>query len=273
MSILSTLFASKARLAEPMATPQLLSVAATRESSAAAGPLLLSSSEERVALLELFTSEGCSSCPPADDWYRQLRARTDLWTRFVPVCFAVDYWNRLGWTDSLSSAAFTARQHRYAQEWDTSRVYTPEFVLNGREWRRPSKLADPRRPLDTTTAPRVGKLVAERTGSRQFTVTFTPTSTQHAKLRLTAALLGNGVEHRVTSGENSGRRLVHDFAVLSVVEDRMRQSKVGSSTSSYTSTVEWPASNQQGATSLSVAFWVSSVDSQQPIQSVGGDLL
>ena len=273
MSFISSLFSAKP---QPQPQPQPQSAAArTPQSLVASGPadgpsapLVLSSSEERVSLLELFTSEGCSSCPPAESWFRQLRERGDLWTRVVPVAFHVDYWNRLGWLDSLSSAASTARQQQYGEEWSSTSIYTPEFVLNGREWRRPSKLADPRRALDTAVAQRVGRLVAERTANRRFTVTFSPANQTNGKLRLTAALLVNGLEHRVTSGENSGKRLVHDFAVLSLVEHRMQQSTSGT----YTATVEWPASNPQGAASLSVAFWVSMLDSQLPIQCVGGDL-
>jgi hypothetical protein len=61
------------------------------------------SGESNVSLLELFTSEGCSSCPPAEEWTSQLRQNSLLWNQIVPVAFHVDYWNDLGWRDPYSS--------------------------------------------------------------------------------------------------------------------------------------------------------------------------
>ena len=258
MSCISRLLSLKTQPATtaPATVPRLLASSVYVSSA----PLVLCSGVERTPLLELYTSEGCSSCPPADSWFRQLRASGDLWTRCVPVAFHVDYWNRLGWPDALSSATATARQRQYAKEWDTAQVYTPEFVLDGHEWRRSS-------PLNTGASPPVGKLLAERTGALRFTVVFTPVS-MHVQLTVTAVLLANGVQHHITAGENSGKRLVHDFAAISLVQVSMRQASNGT----YTATVEWPPLQQYGATSLSVAIWVSASGSQSPIQSVGGDL-
>lgn len=81
---------------------------------------------QRPLLLELFTSQGCSSCPPADAVLRELAARPDL----LPLAFHVDYWNGLGWVDRFSSAAFTARQQDYAGAHGFS-VYTPQLVVDG----------------------------------------------------------------------------------------------------------------------------------------------
>src|SRR5579859_334549 len=85
------------------------------------------SSERQTSLLELYTSEGCSSCPPAEAWISNLKSRSGLWTDFVPVAFHVDYWNGLGWRDKLSSEEFSQRQRDYAQAWSAQDVYTPEF--------------------------------------------------------------------------------------------------------------------------------------------------
>jgi len=81
---------------------------------------------ERPLLLELFTSQGCSSCPPADAVLRELAARPDL----LPLAFHVDYWNDLGWADPYSSAAFSARQQGYAEARGFG-VYTPQLVVEG----------------------------------------------------------------------------------------------------------------------------------------------
>src|SRR5436190_11363063 len=93
-------------------------------------PLRFESPERQTALLELYTSEGCSSCPPAETWFSKLKNAPGLWTNFVPVAFHVDYWNRLGWRDKFSDAQFSERQRAYAQLWSAENIYTPEFVLS-----------------------------------------------------------------------------------------------------------------------------------------------
>ena len=80
-------------------------------------------------LLELYSSEGCSSCPPAEAWLGNLRETPGLWRDFVPVAFHVNYWDRLGWPDRFASKAFTDREYVYASAWGSGTVYTPCFVL------------------------------------------------------------------------------------------------------------------------------------------------
>src|ERR1043166_1377606 len=81
--------------------------------SAVAGELSFQSSEQRTPLIELYTSEGCSSCPPAEAWLSKLKTEAGLWKDFVPVAFHVDYWDHLGWRDRFASAVFTERQRAY----------------------------------------------------------------------------------------------------------------------------------------------------------------
>src|SRR5438270_9390200 len=71
----------------------------------------------KVALVELYTSEGCSSCPPAEKWLGSLTADPGLWRQFVPVAFHVNYWDNLGWRDALATKAFTDRQYAYSAAW------------------------------------------------------------------------------------------------------------------------------------------------------------
>src|SRR5215470_17138375 len=104
-------------------------------SGARGDTLVFQSSENQVSLLELFTSEGCSSCPPAEKWVSGLKAAPGLWKQFVPVAFHVDYWDYLGWRDPWASKAFSDRQRAYAQVWGGDSIYAPGFVLNGQEWR------------------------------------------------------------------------------------------------------------------------------------------
>src|SRR5215470_18364762 len=93
------------------------------------------SGETQSTLIELFTSEGCSSCPPAEKWLSGLKSNQDLWKKIVPVAFHVDYWDRLGWRDRFAKPEFTSRQQHYAAAWGGDAVYTPGFVVNGKEWR------------------------------------------------------------------------------------------------------------------------------------------
>jgi len=83
---------------------------------------------KNVAVLELFTSQGCSSCPPADRLLATYRSKENV----IVLSFHVDYWNRLGWTDPFSSKAFTQRQYHYASVMHTG-VYTPQLFINGQD--------------------------------------------------------------------------------------------------------------------------------------------
>jgi hypothetical protein len=109
--------------------------------------LIASSGSSHVELLELYSSEGCSSCPPADKWVSDLIGQPDLWRHFVPVVFHVDYWNNGSWKDGLSSSAMTQRQNDIANLWREPSVYTPGVVLDGKEWRNWHAVQSP--PLST----------------------------------------------------------------------------------------------------------------------------
>src|SRR5438046_8505448 len=96
---------------------------------------VIESGPQKVHLLELFTSEGCSSCPPAEAWLSKLKSDPRLWKDFVPLAFHVDYWDHLGWRDPFASKEWTARQADYSARWKSESVYTPAFVLDGVAWR------------------------------------------------------------------------------------------------------------------------------------------
>src|SRR5688572_1610666 len=112
------------------------------ETPSALDAFRLQSPAQQVHLLELYTSEGCSSCPPADRWLSDLKDDPGLWKNFVPVAFHVDYWDHLGWKDKFARAAHTSRQRRYADEWGANTVYTPGLVLDGAEWRSRERLPE-----------------------------------------------------------------------------------------------------------------------------------
>src|SRR4051812_20605432 len=121
--------------------PFLFSVIAvcTAVSISAAAEQRFTSGSNRVSLIELYTSEGCSSCPPAERWLGSLRDAPGLWRDFVPVALHVNYWDRLGWPDRFATREFTQREYAYAAKWDGSSVYTPCVVRDGAEWRHDAR--------------------------------------------------------------------------------------------------------------------------------------
>jgi len=179
----------------------------------ASEPKTFESGDTQSSLIELFTSEGCSSCPPAEKWLSALKSSSDLWKKAVPVAFHVDYWDHLGWRDHFAKPEFTSRQHRYAAAWGGDSVYTPGFVVNGKEWRDWFG-----RNGMPTTSTKVGVLRVSLGDGGKLTATFVPETTQPRALAFDVALLGNDLESDVKRGENSGRKLLHDFVVLSLAD-------------------------------------------------------
>lgn len=211
------------------------------------------SGPKQVSLLELYTSEGCSSCPPADEWLSELESHPDLWQTLIPLAFHVDYWDRLGWPDRFADARFSSRQRDYAAHWGHRVVYTPGFVFNGaelRHWRR----GLPRLPTQTA-----GHLVAEIDGDK---ITLRYDRGDSAKAHV--ALLGFDLKTPVEAGENLGRTLVHDFVVLAYGESVMVQTKDG-----WQTEITFPAVAEP-SDKMAIAAWISQVESPGPVQAVGG---
>ncbi|RTL34666.1 MAG: DUF1223 domain-containing protein [Burkholderiales bacterium] len=153
-------------------------------------------------VVELYTSEGCSSCPPADRWLSSLRGQTGV----ITAAFHVDYWNGLGWPDRFSSPAFTARQREGIGMNGARYAYTPQVVVNGRDWRLASL------PPVPAEAARV-RLAWQRSGSGALTLTAEPLPGAPAQVLLWWARLEDAHTSRVRAGENRGETLHHDSVV------------------------------------------------------------
>lgn len=227
---------------------------------ATAGELSVQSGPARVHLLELYTSEGCSSCPPAERWFSTLKQNPRLWKSIVPVAFHVDYWDRLGWKDRLASPANTARQRGYAAAWGTDTVYTPGFVLDGREWRGRDVESLPDPGADT------GRLTATLRDNGDLLVTFYPAGKQMKSLEAHAALLGFGLKSGVSAGENRGRILFHDFAVVAQAAGIMAEHR-----NEFRATLHLPP-QQATHEPLGLAVWVNGAGRLEPIQAAGGGI-
>lgn len=95
----------------------------------------LISAQRQTQVIELFTSEGCSSCPPADRWLSSLTDNKSLWKDFIPMAYHVDHWDYIGWKDVFADGKNSKRQRQYYKKGNISSVYTPGIVKAGREWR------------------------------------------------------------------------------------------------------------------------------------------
>ena len=215
------------------------------------------SGDTQSSLIELFTSEGCSSCPPAEKWLSRLKSNQELWKKIVPVAFHVDYWDHLGWRDRFAKPEFTSRQQRYAAAWGGDSVYTPGFVVNGKEWR--SWFGGNALPASST---KVGLLRVSLGDDGQLTATFIPATTQSRSLTLNVALLGNDLQSDVKRGENSGRKLRHDFVVL-----ELNQTNMTNELNRWTGSIALltRASNDKPS---AFAAWIT--ENGIPVQATGG---
>jgi hypothetical protein len=174
---------------------------------------------ETPVLVELFTSEACSSCPPADGLLADLiHAQPVTGAEVIVLSEHVDYWNQLGWTDPFSSADFSRRQSDYADVFDSHPVYTPQMVVDGRFEFIGSDARESRRAIQE----------AARQPKAEMTVVFSPTAEDSGALEVRVAKLPEGVAGRVNlwlavaeddletnveRGENAGKRLKHAAVV------------------------------------------------------------
>lgn len=222
--------------------------------------ITFSSGKQQTLLLELYTSEGCSSCPPAERWLSALKNDPGLWKQIIPVAFHVDYWNYLGWTDRFSKAEYAFRQRQYAKVGNANSVYTPGLFQNGLEWR--AWFRNPN--LQTKVAPIAGALTVS-INSSMFEANYSPVTAISSPLVLNVAVLGFNLSTEVLDGENQGKVLEHDFVVLSF--------------NSYPNNVTAAKHNwhidaniipQAAKHDLGLAIWVTRANNPTPLQSTGG---
>ncbi|MEM7540436.1 MAG: DUF1223 domain-containing protein [Pseudomonadota bacterium] len=218
------------------------------------------SSSTRTGLLEVYTSEGCSSCPPADRWLSSLKAKKQLWRDLIPIAFHVDYWNYIGWSDRFSDAAFSARQQNYRTQGGLKSVYTPGFVYNGKEWRNWF-----RRQAEQFPNPNQTGILRLNVEDGHAQVSFEPLPGAANRFHVNLVLLGFDLATDVKAGENRGRNLQHDFVVLGVNRGQI------DSTGEFKTSLPLPNPSAK-APRYAVAAWVSPTNLQTPLQAVGGYL-
>lgn len=153
------------------------------------------------ALVELYTSQGCSSCVAADKYFGELAMRDDI----VAISLHVDYWDYLGWRDTLGDAAYSDRQRAYAVAHGTRRVYTPQIIVNGKSRHVGSDRRSVEAAIETSTLP-VPVTMRHGDGMVKIKVDAQPEmQVEHATIRL--VLLTEEVEVAIQRGENAGRTI------------------------------------------------------------------
>jgi hypothetical protein len=201
-------------------------------------------------VVELYTSEGCSSCPPADQWLSTLKGRADV----LPLAFHVNYWDRLGWVDRYASAEGTERQVQLGRAVGGGGVYTPQVVAAGRDWRDwprlPAAAATPSpvaltlaREGDTVTA----QIDAKAAGAARLAGYWAVTEDQHVS--------------KVRAGENAGETLRHD-AVVRLYKP------VPAWAAASPQKLQLQVSRGEPAYPRRVVFVVTDAQTQRPLQAV-----
>ncbi len=169
-------------------------------------------SERPVILAELFTSQGCSSCPPADRLLSSIGELATDGAVVIPLAFHVDYWDDLGWKDPFSTAAWTERQQRYAARVSGGRVYTPMLVVQGRAHMVGSSREEIVEALRVAARASAGGATIAGHSSAPGRIAIEAAAGDSAAGAF-LALVESGIDTEVTRGENSGRLLRNDFIV------------------------------------------------------------
>jgi hypothetical protein len=221
------------------------------QTNTAQADLHFQSSTQQTQLLELFTSQGCSSCPPAETWLQQFINSPRLWSQIIPIAMHVYYWDDLGWKDPFATPAYSQRQRTYQQTGHVGGVYTPGFVINGQEWRSWFGLRS--LPAMTGDAGILQATVKDQQLNADYNGKKEP-------FVLHVALLGFGLKTSINRGENRQRILEEDFVSLA-------QTTAQSSDNHWQLKV--PTSNVN-AERYGLAIWIERPTERTPIQATGG---
>lgn len=206
-----------------LAAVVLINMASTMAST---GEPAQTGGEQEPVVLELFTSQGCSSCPPADAFLQELASDPDWGDKVIPLAFHVDYWNYLGWKDPFSKPAWTERQGDYVTAMGGATLYTPQLVIHGREETVGVRKGEIRKYIET-----VGSL----SESHALDIDFVSMTLEEGELkgeiavsgvlpagksnvRLWGILFERSHDTAIVRGENAGKTLKNDYIVRNMVD-------------------------------------------------------
>ncbi len=171
------------------------------------------------AVVELFTSQGCASCPPADALLTALAERDDV----VALAFHVDYWDYVGWKDTFAQEAFSDRQRAYAKGWGSSRIYTPQVVVNGTKAVVGSRRNEVQQAVDRASLP----LAMDLTLSGDMLKISLPAKADLADATVWLVTYMNRADVKIESGENAGKSMVYTQVVTGKQVLGMWESETG----------------------------------------------
>ncbi|WP_394202350.1 DUF1223 domain-containing protein [Shewanella waksmanii] len=242
-----------------------------------------------------YTSQGCSSCPPAELWLSSFRDHNQLWKTLFPLAFHVSYWNYIGWKGPYSKRAFSQRQYDHLNAKNTGQVYTPQFVINGKEWRGwfdrelgdvfnqpPEKVGvlsvtikpeptqknakDSTESIAKDTALHLQASFERYSGDESDSKQESTVINDESPIELHLALVGTGFTTNVTRGENRYKVLKHDFTVLQHQVFRPNTTNP----SQFSGEVVIDNKHTGKAEKLVWVAWI--VQNHKPLQAVGGRL-
>lgn len=241
----------------------LLFILLVQTSATAQQSILLESKVKPPILLELYSSHGCSSCPPAQAWVSEFKQSALLWDEIVPMVFHVDYWDYIGWKDLFAEPLFSERQRRYRELKQLNSVYTPGFVVNGQEWT--GWFQGKGLSKQEHNQSEVGKLTANLR-PQSVIVDFTPKPVSALLAPdikyINIAILGFDIHTKITRGENARKTLVDNFVVLGFKQHQYQAQET---------ILNYPEIAVKSE-KYAVVVWLSTSDELTPIQSVAGYL-
>jgi hypothetical protein len=222
-------------------------------------------------LVELFTSEGCSSCPPADALLMELDRQPIAGVEVIALSEHVDYWNHLGWQDAFSSPLFSARQQQYAARFRMQSVYTPQMVIDGRAEAVGNKSGDiygliqyaartPKASVRVEKAPAQEDDGPHGVRVRAFADSV-PQSVKGEQLDLILAIAETGLSSYVARGENEGRFLKH----TGVVRSMTRVTELETGKGAYSATLMTQIAKSWNRSKLRAVVFVQSRDTQSVV--------
>jgi hypothetical protein len=217
------------------------------------------SPEYQVNLVEVYSSQGCSSCPPAERWLGQFTDDPQLFKSFIPINFHVDYWDYLGWKDPYGNTKFSKRQRRYNSLGHARTVATPGFIVNGKGWS--GWFRGHNVPLNNSK--KVGQLTVNLE-QNLADISFDATKDVPKDGRVHLAILAFDQETAVSRGENKGKQLPHDFVVIGY--QTMSMAKVNNS---LRAKLNLPNVDKFESSKKALVAWVSNGIDPSPIQATG----
>lgn len=180
----------------------------------AGDPIVVSSADNQTAVVELYTSEGCSSCPSADRWLSRLIEAPEDELNVLALAFHVDYWDYLGWKDRFSSAAYTSRQRQLGANNLQRTIYTPEFFVNGMEARGSNNILQKIQQANLQPSSLDLKLTVSRDqGNLLVELEHPGAGDTSGQIHHRYLVYENKLSTDVKRGENSGKVLTHEQVV------------------------------------------------------------